>query len=287
MKGKRNKIKNVDEIRERLKTEKDYKIRVKLIFLNLISSKDMKVEEGCRICGIAVPTGYLWIRKWNEAGYEGIREKEGKRGRPPKLDEAGIERLKELLKGKAYWTTREVRVLIKEELGVEYSEDQVVRILRDKIGMKFSKPYPKDYRRPRDAEELLDNQLELAFSLLKEKGIEPEEIAIGFIDETSPQNTANTVRVWSFEKVTIERNTSRFKANAIGFYAIRGRSVKDFLPNSRAESIATFLEKIREENALYKAIIVVIDNFPSHRSRLVREKAKELGIYLVSEVHPL
>jgi len=51
--------------------------------------------------------------------------------------------------------------------------------------------------------------------------------------------------------------------------------------NSKAESIGAFLEKIREENKAYKAIIAVVDNFPSHKSKLVREKAKQLGIYLV------
>ena len=67
--------------------------------------------------------------------------------------------------------------------------------------MHFSKPYPIDYRRPKDAEALLENQLDLTFSLLKEKGLRTEDIAIGFIDEASPQSTANTVRVWSFGKV--------------------------------------------------------------------------------------
>ena len=282
MKVRKIKIKDIEEIREKLKTERDYKIKIRLIFLNIVSNKEIGVEEACTMCGIAIPTGYLWIRKWNEKGYEGLKDKEeGKRGKPPKLSEEGIERLKELLKDKPYWTTKQVRIIIKEKLGVEYSEDQVVRILRDKIGMKFSKPYPKDYRRPEDAEQILDNQLELTFSLLREKGIKAEDIAIGFIDETSPQNTANTVRVWSFEKITLNKNTTRFKTNTIGFYAIRGKSVKDFLLNSKAESIATFLEKIKKENDSYKAIIAVIDNFPSHKSKLIKEKAKQLGIYLV------
>jgi len=282
MKGRRIEIKNTEEIRERLRSEKDWRIKVKLIFLNIITSnKEMEVKEACSMCGIAVPTGYLWLRKWNEEGYEGLKDKEGKRGRPAKLREEEIEKLKWLLKSKPYWTTKEVKILIKERFAVKYSEDQVVRILRDKIGMKFSKPYPRDYRRPADAEQILENQLELTFTLLKEKGIRSEEIAIGFIDETSPQNTANTVRVWSFEKVIVDKNTTRFKTNTIGFYAIRGNSVKDFLVNSKAESIGTFLEKIREENKAYKAIIAVIDNFSSHKSKLAREKAKQLGIYLV------
>jgi hypothetical protein len=38
------------------------------------------------------------------------------------------------------------------------------------------------------------------------------------------QLTANTVRVWSFGKVRILKNTAKMKANTIGFYAIRGKA---------------------------------------------------------------
>jgi len=69
--------------------------------------------------------------------------------------------------------------------------------------------------------------------------------------------------------------------NTIGFYAIKGNSAKDFIQDSKATSIAHFLENIKKENTDYKATIVVIDNFASHRSRLVRDKARELGLYLV------
>jgi hypothetical protein len=74
--------------------------------------------------------------------------------------------------------------------------------------MHFSKPYPMDYRRPIDAEAILDNQLELILSLLRAKGIKEEEIAIGFIDEARPQDTANTAKVWRFEKVRCMKNGS-------------------------------------------------------------------------------
>jgi len=40
--------------------------------------------------------------------------------------------------------------------------------------MLFSKPYPMDYRRPANAEAILENQLESVLSLLKEKGIKEE-----------------------------------------------------------------------------------------------------------------
>lgn len=144
-----------------------------------------------------------------------------------------IAKLKSELKKKEYWTTKEVKVQIKEKFGVEYSDDQIVRILRNKLKMHFSKPFPVDYRRPEDADAILEI-----------------------------------------------KNTTKFKTNTIGFYAIKGESVKEFLENSKKESIASILETINKAKKEYKAI-VVIDNFRTHKSTLVKEKAKELGIYLV------
>ena len=123
--------------------------------------------------------------------------------------------------------------MVKDKFGIDYSEDQIVRILRNKLQLHFAKPFPRDYRRPDDAEVLLENQLELTFSLIKAKGIKEEGIAIGFIDETRPQNTPNTVRVWSFKKVRSIKNTTKFKTNTIGFYAIKGESLKCFIDNSK------------------------------------------------------
>ena len=110
--------------------------------------KKMEVKEACDMCGIAIPIGYLWLRKWNKEGYEGLKDKEGKRDSETYV-----------LDNKRSKNTHK-----KERFAVEYSEDQVVRILRDKIGMKFSKPYPRDYRRPADAEQILENQLKLTFT---------------------------------------------------------------------------------------------------------------------------
>ncbi len=61
----------------------------------------------------------------------------------------------------------------------------------------------------------------------------------------------------------------------------KGDSVKAFSENSKAESIASFLEEIRGANKEYRAIVVVMDNFSSHKSKYVMEKAKELDIYFV------
>ena len=60
-----------------------------------------------------------------------------------------------------------------------------------------------------------------------------------------------------------------------------GHSVSDFLPDSTQESIKGFFQKIREMNPEYPAIIVVLDNFSSHRAQRVQDAAKALNIELV------
>ena len=73
---------------------------------------------------------------------------------------------------------------------------------------------------------------------------------------TRPLNTANTVKVWSFEKVRSMKNTTKFNTNTIGFYAIKGNRVSKFLDNSKAPSIASFLNDIKTSNDAYQAIVL-------------------------------
>ncbi len=281
MKGDTIKVERPEEVVKELKKETNDKVRIRLIFLNALANCGISYDEACAICGIHTSTGYVWVRKWNEEGRNAFAEKENKGGRPSALSDIEIMELKEELKKKEFWTTKEVQDEVLRKFNLNVSDDTIIRLLRNKLKMHFSKPYPVDYRKPDDAETLLENQLYLTFRLLKEKGLKNEEIAIGFIDEARPQNTSNTARVWSFEKIRGFKNTTRFKTNTIGFYAIRGNSVQKFLESSKAESISGFLDHLRDANKSYKAIVAVIDNFASHKSELVRRKAEEVGIYLV------
>jgi putative transposase len=107
-----------------------------------------------------------------------------------------------------------------------------------------------------------------------------QNTVIGFLDETSPQTTANTQRLWSFGKPTICKNTTKIKANAFGFYAINGISAIDFEPNSKKESVCDFLKTIWKAN-IGKSIILILDNFSSHKAKDTRKFAEEHGINLI------
>jgi putative transposase len=103
---------------------------------------------------------------------------------------------------------------------------------------------------------------------------------MGFLDEFSPQSNSNTQKLWSFNKSSNIKNTSPLKANTFGFYAINGPSTIDFKDHSRKEDITEFLKLIRAINP-YGRIMIILDNFRSHHSKLATETAAKLKIDLV------
>lgn len=70
------------------------------------------------------------------------------------------------------------------------------------------------------------------------------------------------------------------RANTFGFYPINGNPVIGFRKHSRKEKVKSFLKRIRKANPKGR-IIIILDNFKSHKAKIVRECAKELNIILV------
>jgi len=144
---------SMDELNKRIKSlEKNVKVLKRLYFVRYRYSGD-SVEVASRKVGVTKMIGYTWQQRWNKEGYVGLIPRYGG-GRPSKLTEEQKNELKLLLKERDDWNTNEVRNLINEKFDVKYSLKQVRIILR-KFGMKYGKPYPHDYRRPDNAEELL------------------------------------------------------------------------------------------------------------------------------------
>ncbi|PWR69509.1 transposase [Methanospirillum stamsii] len=139
-----------------LKKIKDYelgaKIHKRLTFINLRYS-NIPVKEACKLVGISPGTGYTWQDRWNSEGYAGLIPKYAG-GKPAKLSDIEKDQLYEILHTRNFWTTSEVRELIFLKFSVNYSMDQIRRILK-KYKMLFGKLYPQDYRRPENAEEIL------------------------------------------------------------------------------------------------------------------------------------
>jgi putative transposase len=142
-----------EELESRIKTlEKDSKILKRLYFVKFRYTGE-SVEESAQRIGITRNEGYIWQRRWNEQGYEGLIPRYAG-GRPMKLSSEEFDRLKDLLNKKTTWTTDDVRMMIHKEFDVEYTPKQI-RIILKKLHMAYGKPFTQDYRRPDDAESLL------------------------------------------------------------------------------------------------------------------------------------
>ena len=104
---------------------------------------------------------------------------------------------------------------------------------------------------------------------------------IGFQDESYPQTTANTVRLWSPVKPHIEKNTDKFCANLFGFYPINGNPVLQAPLESKKEDMVDFLSAVRNANG-DRTTVMILDNNTTHHARSVTKPASELDIRLVS-----
>ena len=100
-------------------------------------------------------------------------------------------------------------------------------------------------------------------------------------DESSFQLFKNNLKLWSLIKPMLEYDSTLFKCKAAGFYSLtqEGKDLLRFMENLTADSIIECLEEIREYNP-EGIILLLIDNFPSHKTDEVKKRAKELGIEL-------
>ena len=143
----------LDDLNRKIKKEeKSVRVLERLYFLRFLYKGDT-IKEACEKVNITEPTGYSWLDLWNNKGYSGLVPNFSG-GPKPKLGDAEREKLKQILSEKDAWALREVRVLIKDKFGVEYSDMQVWRILTS-WNMHHAKPYVLDKRRPDDAETIL------------------------------------------------------------------------------------------------------------------------------------
>ena len=131
--------------------EKSTRILKKLLFIRYRYDGD-SVETAAGRIGITKMMGYLWQNKWNAEGYKGLIPRYARKG-PSKMSPGQKAALKEELMHGQY-KTAQVRDIIRNEYGIEYTMKQVWVIMK-KIGMRHAKPYPHHKRRLGNTENIL------------------------------------------------------------------------------------------------------------------------------------
>lgn len=183
----------------------------------------------------------------------------------------------------AHFTRPQMAQLLLKQTGIGYAEGYLPVVLRQ-LGLVCHKPRPRDLRRDEQAPQRLIERLRATFDGLVALGYDLGRVGLGFADESSPQLSANTARLWSLGAAPRRVNTAKERANTFGYFALQGNDYCQALANSSAQSFIELLPALRQANADYDAVVLIWDNLPAHKTAPVEAAARQHQIYLVNNV---
>lgn len=142
----------VGELGELYHQERDVRVRERLhAVLLLYQGYEEKVVAEILRRGCA--TVRRWKDAWNRGGIEALKP-DFKGGYAPRISSSKWDEILEEVKGKAM-TLRDVQVYVNTKYGAGYAYTSVWYWVRGKKKAPYGKPYPRDARRPVDAEMVL------------------------------------------------------------------------------------------------------------------------------------
>jgi len=125
-------------------------------------------SEIASILSRSVQIVYIWLKDWNETGWQGIIPQFGG-GRPSELNPQELNELYEIITKQkpcdlmetddVFWDIELVREYILERFHVDYVYSAVWKIVREKFKLNYITPFSKDYRQPDNADEILKQRI--------------------------------------------------------------------------------------------------------------------------------
>jgi transposase len=141
-----------EELEQLYKMEKNARVKERLHAILLLYD-GMEGKTAAEILHRGYASVRRWKDAWNAEGYQGlISEYTG--GPTPRVSDSTWDEILKEIEGKGM-TLRDVRVYVNTAYGAEYSYNSVWYWVRKKKKAAYGKPYPRDVRRPANAEEVL------------------------------------------------------------------------------------------------------------------------------------
>ncbi|MBC3789517.1 IS630 family transposase, partial [Spirosoma utsteinense] len=148
---------------------------------------------------------------------------------------------------------------------IRYSHSHWCSLLRDREGMYFYKPRPRDYHRAEEAPEQLRQRIKATVDAIQAMGIDPERVKWGFSDEVAAQRHVNNARFWAFEPHLCRVvNTDRGSQSFFGFYGLNAISQLVTLADGKTEAITEALLWVKSQQTDGAALIIFWDNATTH-----------------------
>ena len=142
------------ELRNALKEAESPKIRERLQIIIHVKS-GLSARKTAELMGISRGKVSYWVKRFNTAGFEGLRDKPRKGGEP-KVDPGVLKEIlekepKEFGYGVEAWTASLFRVHIAKTLGVEYHPNYIYQLIK-RLGYALKVPRPESVKRSSDRE---------------------------------------------------------------------------------------------------------------------------------------
>jgi len=240
----------------------------------LLSDRDYSPPEIAHLFGYCEDVVRHWLKQYLDFGLEGLYD-EPRSGRPPKADPLVEETIqKTIMRGdpadheivRTFWTVAPLAFHLALTLGVVLQPSAVRQTLH-RLGLRWGRPRlaMPDKKDPESAAQ----QWAIAKAAV-EAG--PEDHIL-YADETDIQLLPLIRAMWHWvgQQIRIPTPGTNVKRSLFGALNIRtGRWVYSVFERKTKESFVAFLELLLEA---YPAgqIILIVDNFSSHKAHLVRQ----------------
>ncbi len=191
----------IEELMKKQKNKRNYERLLAIRMLILGSKPDDIAEEINR----SRATIYNWIALFSKNEWESLKYKPSS-GKKPKLNLDDLAELRDVLETKTpkdidflntdqeYWDIEISLEFINGYFGTDYTYYGVWRVLREKLKFQYTKPYPKNYKRPDNADEILKKKIGDAVNeVLRLK--KNKSFRVVLWDEASFQNKPNTTKI--------------------------------------------------------------------------------------------
>lgn len=243
--------------------------------------KGMHPDDVADLYDVGRSTVFNWRKEYMEKGPAALVVRNAP-GRTPRLTNSQLEQVRKWVVGKdprqlqfdsAMWTRQMVRDLIKREFGVEYTLQAIGVILRG-MGLSPQKPLVRAYeqnpvlvRRWKDEE----------YPAIREEA-KAAGASIFFCDEATIRSDYSSGTTWApVGQTPIVRGTGDRKSiNMISAVSPQGKMHFSFLPgNLNSGMFIDYLKNLM--NDVPGPIFLIVDGYPSHKSKETLEFVKSTG----------
>jgi transposase len=245
------------------------------------------VEEGeapsvvIQSLGFSRPVIYSWLRKFKDAGWDGLVERIAE-GPEPKLNEKQRQQVKRWILGKdprqygfdfGLWSRRIVQALIEERFGVGLGLTAVGRLLAS-LDITPQKPLRRAYERDPQA---VDQWVKATYPQLKRRAKRLRGM-IFFLDEAGVQSDPPLGRTYGLKGKTpvVVTSGQRQSLNVISAVNARGEFwAATYTGKLNAEAFILFLQNFMKGRS--GKVFLVVDGHPAHKANTVKRYVASLG----------